>query len=117
MPKNAVERLMAHHGGVLSIDWKGATDATQILGDSSSEDSKAGSSYGWGWLATAGMDGTVKVSKRIATFPFGKILIVIVVPADMGHVLSITHTTGSPYSACRKSVTLRTLVSRPLETL
>lgn len=63
MPKNPVERLMAHHGGVLSIDWKGGNESSQILADSSSEESRAASSYGWGWLATAGMDGTVKVSK------------------------------------------------------
>lgn len=62
MPKNPVERLMAHHGGVLSVDWKGGIDSSQIHGDVNNEESKAASSYGWGWLATAGMDGTVKVS-------------------------------------------------------
>lgn len=61
MPKNPVERLMAHHGGVLSVDWKGGIDSTQIQGDTNPDDKKAASSYGWGWLATAGMDGTVKV--------------------------------------------------------
>lgn len=67
MPKNPVERLMAHHGGVLSIDWKGGTEAAQMLGDASSDEVKAASSYGWGWLATAGMDGTVKVSGKYET--------------------------------------------------
>lgn len=61
MPKNPVERLMAHHGGVLSIDWKGGMDATGPAHDTNNEETRSAPGHSWGWLATAGMDGTVKV--------------------------------------------------------
>jgi hypothetical protein len=62
MPKNPIERLMAHQGGVLSVDWKGASENSHIMTDASSEEGRASPGHSWGWLATAGMDGTVKVS-------------------------------------------------------
>lgn len=61
MAKSPIERLMAHHGGVLSVDWKGGPDTASTLADSSGDKAKTATSQSRGWLATGGMDGTVKV--------------------------------------------------------
>lgn len=84
-PKNPLDRIMAHQGGVLSLDWKGScfksglksssegqtggTDKIDTEGVSSTEggagkttaERLADQADAWGWLASAGMDGTVKV--------------------------------------------------------
>lgn len=73
-PKQPLERVMAHPGGALSLDWKGsvvdssAFSATAGAGDSGISDEREGRKVSqgqaedaWGWLASAGMDGTVKI--------------------------------------------------------
>ena len=112
MAKSPIERLMAHHGGVLSIDWKGGVDAASILADTSSDEGKASSSNSRGWLATAGMDGTVKVSLRS-----GCLVLLIctdrhLLNADLGYVDVVTYATNGSYPAYRASVALCTLVDR-----
>lgn len=116
MPKNPVERLMAHHGGVLSIDWKGGSDASQMLGDNSSEEGKAASSYGWGWLATAGMDGTVKVGHLTHTI-FRARTKPLYATLDLGHVCIVSYASDSPYSARGATITFCSLVNRPKQAL
>ena len=73
-PKNPLDRIMAHQGGVLSVDWKGsvsvdmAADLTALLEGKKGVKPTPGDA--WGWLATAGRDGTVKVDRH----PHGDIM-------------------------------------------
>ena len=67
-PKNPLDRTMAHQGGVLSVAWKGSISldtafesASNLEGENTSKQS---SNDPWGWLATAGMDGSVKVCPK-----------------------------------------------------
>lgn len=56
---------MAHPGGALTLDWKGSVlDLSSFAGDSDISDERGQKSQAedsWGWLASAGMDGTVKI--------------------------------------------------------
>jgi WD40 repeat protein len=59
---------MAHPGGALTLDWKGSVlDLSSFAGDSGISDERSGDTRrsqaedSWGWLASAGMDGTVKI--------------------------------------------------------
>lgn len=56
-PKMALDRTLAHQGGAISLDWRG-TFPSDRGGISPELGSVAGD---WGWVVTAGMDGTAKV--------------------------------------------------------
>lgn len=62
-PKQPLERLLAHQGGALTLDWKGSvhdlsTDIPSVDGETVKRHVPNDS---WGWLASAGSDGNIKV--------------------------------------------------------
>lgn len=58
-PKAAIDRVLAHQGGVLTLDWRGSVSELK-------DDNRSTVSDGWGWLVTGGMDGTAKVGADLA---------------------------------------------------
>lgn len=61
-PKVPIDRTIAHSGGALTLDWKASvSNYSAFAGESGLGDERRPAEDGWGWLATAGMDGTVKI--------------------------------------------------------
>jgi len=93
---------MAHQGGVLSIDWKGSTGELNVEGPLNQNEERQSSTTPtdpWGWLATAGMDGTVKASLQAHNYrdqADGEVL-----SSDMGHVGTSACSESGSHSKCQ----------------